>query len=229
LWAPKAQPILKTTSYWLKVEGATMSVEPHLLLLASKPEGWRPELEALPSHLLAAGYHLAQFRVGSYQNPDLVWPGSLTSEANGLSLAYQQREIALTMRPAEGQPEVSLSIGWWGEANATQIVMSGSVYQTRLYREAEAALYSRRLLDLGHALYEWLQPDFGWIDFNQPGGQTWFDDLQRLELPHLYWATYFGASYLEQLGKNKVLALSHWKSQALPDGGLLLIMSEALG
>jgi hypothetical protein len=53
------------------------------------------------------------------------------------------------------------------------------------YPEYDPAYHSKLLLDIGTWLYSTLAPDFGWIDFGQTGGYTWFDDIEQSRIPRL--------------------------------------------
>lgn len=87
------------------------------------------------------------------------------------------------------------------------------------FAEYDHIYHSRLLLDIGKSLYTILLPTFGWIDFGQTGGHTWFEDLEQSRISHIYWANYFGLDYLSQVGREKVENAPAWSYEPLKDGG----------
>jgi hypothetical protein len=105
-------------------------------------------------------------------------------------------------------------------------------FQTPLfnYPDQNPGYYSRLFLDLGKRLYEVVSPTFGWLDMSSGlTGHTSFKDVEALALPHLYWANFFSPSYVEKIGRSKILSAPAWSIEELPDGGLLYVLSSSPG
>jgi hypothetical protein len=102
-------------------------------------------------------------------------------------------------------------------------------FQTALFSGPDADVYSEIFVNFGVALYESVMPDFGWADLDQPGGHTWFDHVDALAIPHLYWANFFGPSYVQRIGRDVIKSALSWQVRELRDGGLLCVVSPVIG
>ena len=68
-----------------------------------------------------------------------------------------------------------------------------------------------------------------WLDFCQLSGKTGFDDVEQLNVPHIYWANYFGPDYVSKLGREHVMSAPAWAAEPLDDGGILYILGSGPG
>jgi len=94
------------------------------------------------------------------------------------------------------------------------------------YPEYDPAYHSRLLLDIGKSIYSILSPAFACIDFGHLPGHTWFDPVEKFQIPHIYWANYFGPGYLRGIGRDKVMKAPAWHLEPLDDGGLLYVLAS---
>lgn len=92
----------------------------------------------------------------------------------------------------------------------------------------EAQAYADLLLALGKRLYAAVRPSFGWIDFNY-GLRTSHEDIEAGKLPAIYWANFFGESYLRSLGREFLLQAPVWRTELLRDEGVLLVLAPSPG
>jgi len=73
--------------------------------------------------------------------------------------------------------------------------------------------------------YPLLRPARGWIDEygdNMPSGKR----VARFELKYIFWANFFGPSYVEQFGRHFLLNAPGWRKEELEDGGILYLVTE---
>jgi len=208
-----------------------MSYEPNLVLLNSQLLGRPHGIEAFFDAVHAGGFETYDVRMGSRFEHTSSWRGY--GKHPDLTLANEKRQLALDARNQSGDFEVRLYLSWGdpgsGESHIAHVRAVN--YQTALFTRAESdpEHYSRVFLDLGMILYEAILPDFGWLDICEPAGFTWYDDIEALRVPHLYWASFFGPSYVNKLGRERLLTAPVWSVEALADGGLLCVLSPSVG
>lgn len=83
------------------------------------------------------------------------------------------------------------------------------------------------LIRLGRLLYPKLQPQLGWIDFTEIGEPT-EKQIQATKLTRIMWANFFGSAYVQRYGREFFLNAPGWLKEALPEGGILYILSPSL-
>lgn len=91
------------------------------------------------------------------------------------------------------------------------------------------AYYCSQLLMIGKGIYDVVNPSFGWIDVTHGNWDTTHEDIERIELPRIYWANFFGPRYVDHIGRSKILNAPAWKIEELADGGLLYLLAPHLG
>jgi hypothetical protein len=75
-------------------------------------------------------------------------------------------------------------------------------------------------------LYNELRPVYGWID--EPGeNEPSTKSIQSADLKYLFWANFYGPSYVERYGRDFVLGAPGWKKEELDDGGVLYVVDES--
>ena len=79
---------------------------------------------------------------------------------------------------------------------------------------------------LGMEFYDYLQPWYGWLDYDQHDFLSFEAISERKELDTLYWANFYGPQYIEKYGLNTFQKSPCWKKEELPDGGIYLQLSE---
>lgn len=149
-----------------------------------------------------------------------------------LPIAYKRH--SLTFYAADDEIEISLAfdLGW-------NVSDAGGTERAWLHAYCEDALgenpeyHSQGFLDLAKRLYQTVQPRFGWIErlsFWNPekAGYTTWQDVEKLQLPHVYWANFFGPAYVNKLGKEFLMQAPGWKVEELDDGGLVYALSTSV-
>ena len=86
--------------------------------------------------------------------------------------------------------------------------------------------YAQLLLRLAKELYAILHPVFGSIDFCS--NRTREKDVRALEIPHIYWANFFGPEYVEKYGKEYFMKAPGWLHEELDDGGILYVLAPVM-
>jgi len=210
-----------------------MSLEPHLAFFNSSLLGQPDSLEKIIFSLLEKGYVLNNFYVGSYFEPDVNWDINSQGTQRGLEVAYDKHNLTFTVRNESEGFELFIHFDWnidLGDGNKRAHI--GAVtFQTGYFHSDEktAILYSHVFLDLGKHLFSLIQPDFGWIDLLDLAGATWFDDIDRLSVPYVYWANFFGKGFVAKYGIDNLLSTPAWLSEPLNDYGVLVVLSPILG
>jgi hypothetical protein len=208
-----------------------MSYEPNLVFFNSQTLGRPHSLEALFGAVHATGYETDNLRMGRQFEYSSAWRGY--GQHVDSVLAYEKKQLALDASNGQEGFRVTLWV-YWEDPNSsrsqkahTSVTTLSAAQFTR--PECNPEHYSRVFLDLGIALYEALLPDFGWLDMCEPAGFTWYDDIEALAVPHLYWANFFGPRYVDKLGRECLLTAPVWSVEALADGGLLCVLSPSVG
>jgi len=210
-----------------------MSVDLALIFLNAQtirnPDG----LERFIEGLQASGFRVWDFKVGrstevSSQSDDCT--------IQVLQLARELHELKFNARRPTGTKrnlefDFFVQIGW-GEhllqgADRTWVCLTCRSGPLLRYPEFDPTYHSRLMLDIGKKIYSTLLPAFAWIDFGHLAGHTWFDDLEKLRIPHIYWANYFGPAYLAGIGRVRVMRAPAWRLEPLDDGGLLYVLASS--
>lgn len=215
-----------------------MSLEPHLVFLQSKTLGTPGSVERFMQAFRFQGYEVADSNAGSDQHVvgKPKHGGCFAEQA--VAHAYKQQELSFdAYRLTESEDgirfEVSVTAGWGerhlGKSSRTWVGLT--CFQTALFNRSyyDTGYYSRLFLDLGKALYSVLQPIFGWLDFCQLSGFTGFEDVEILNISHIYWANYFGPDYVSKLGFRHLMTAPAWSVESLNDGGILYVLGSCPG
>lgn len=210
-----------------------MSFEPRLVLYNPQMLGRVQSLEKLLDRMQTSGYAITDLKVASYPHEYADWPHYNQQARAEFAIAYNHRQLSFVATRPNDNFQVHLSLGWGEELflKKERAYLDAVCWQTSDFnRDNEnPKYYSRLFLDLGKSLYNSLLPTFGWIDMCEPGGYTFFDDVESLSMPHLYWANFFSAAYVEKIGRNHILTAPAWSIEELTDGGLLYILSPGPG
>ena len=206
-----------------------MSYEPNLVFLNSKTLGQPNSLEVIIAAVRMMGYRVTDLTVGSYKDQVAFWSEYNQEAQDELGIAYARRELSFEAKNGLTTLEVLLYLHWEEppQSIARRAHVGAVSFQTALFRRSECnpKYYSRLFLDLGKSLYEVVLPDFGWIDVCSPAGYTWYDDVDALAVPHLYWANFFGPPYVASIGREKIMSAPAWSIEELSDGGLLYVLA----
>lgn len=210
-----------------------MSYEPHLMLFNSNRLDNTSSLDRLIDVVENKGYTISALKVGDYRQIYATWSCYDQLAKAELSVAYEHQQLSFVALKTDDSFEVRLSLGW-GLAHLNKpnrsIVKAVCLQTPRFNRDEEnPKYYSRLFLDLGKQLFNTLQPTFGWLEVCEPAGHTSFDEVESLELPHLYWANFFSPAYVEKIGRNRILTAPAWSIEELADGGLLYVLSSGPG
>lgn len=215
-----------------------MSVEPHLVFLNSAMLGTPGSVESFVQAFQHCGYKVQKLRVGSTDKriAECELGDHRAEPVVAQAYAHQMLNFEAS-RLAEADRgirfEVFVALGWGeehlGEEARTWVGIT--CFQTALFNRAEydTDYYSRLFLDLGIGLYAVLRPAFGWLDFCQLSGFTGFDDVELVQVPHIYWANYFGPAHVAKLGRERLMAAPAWSVEQLDDGGILYVLGSGPG
>lgn len=211
-----------------------MSLEPRLVFLNSQNMSKVGYLEALLDVFGPLGFDVHTLKVGNYKNVFASWDHYPDSDENKLAVAYQYKQLKFDVSNKQESFDLFVQLGWGKEhLGKEKLSWLGAVcFQTPLfnYEEGNPAHYSRLYLDIAKRVYEVLQPRFGWLDMSVGlADDTSFEDVEVLALPHLYWANFFSAAYVEKIGRNHILNAPAWSIEDLADGGLLYVLSSGPG
>ena len=83
-----------------------------------------------------------------------------------------------------------------------------------------------RLLELAEILYQSYRPKFGWIERGLLSGYTTMEQIQNLEISHVYWANFFGPDYVEKYGREYFFGAPGWRCCLLADRGCMYVLSS---
>lgn len=202
-----------------------MSYEPHLAFMNSKTLGQTHSLETLIRIIQQLGYSVHRLKVGDYQNSIASWDVYDQQTQRELKTAYENKQLEFTARHIEEDFELLFYLNW-----QEYTYVDAVSFQTALFtrRENDPSYHAHLFLELGKGVYAYLVPDFGWLDICQTGGYTWYDDIEELKIPHIYWANFFSPAYVRKYGREKLLTGPAWLVEELGDGGILYVLGESL-
>ncbi len=205
-----------------------MSASLHCVFLDTQDLQSPERLERILQVFLDAGFIAEYLEVQDKR----VSPPYPDGKSEILSYAYQKQELTFTAYNPQWRFEIRQQIAWGlqnmgGEHRAwiRSLTDNTPYFWNQSYNPAR---YSRFFLDLCKGIYEVVQPSFGWIDFD--GGLfTTHPDIEGLQLPALYWANFFGPSYVKKLTRDRILNAPAWAIEELVDGGLLYLLGTSPG
>ncbi len=196
-------------------------------------------LEAVLDALQGLGFRIKDGRVGDFFDPVVEWvvPGMLPVDEDvrrGLHIAYENGHLLILV--SQGYSDEYKQLGFWLELK-WQYDLSGRLVKTYVSlhsddtplfnrEELHREYYAQLLLRFAKALYAILHPVFGSIDFCS--NRTREKDVQALEIPHIYWANFFGPEYVEKYGKEYFLKAPGWLHEELDDGGILYVLAPVM-
>jgi len=202
-----------------------MSVEPRMAFLGAQMLGAEGSVEGTLQHIRAQGFGLGSFTTGGLRNLRSSWETYPDIKHSGFGTVYANQQLSFRIQHTQTPLCATVSL-YWDTYQYAQAVS----YQTRLFRtdQEDAVKYSRVFLGLGKCLFDTLAPDFGWCDFSEPSGSTWFDDVDSLEFPYVYWANFLGARYVEKYGRKYLTDCPGTETQDLRHNGVLLVLAESM-
>jgi hypothetical protein len=205
----------------------------------AKDVGKPGSLEAILDTLQAMGFRIKHGHVGDLFEPIVKWgtPDRHPVDEDvrrGLHIAYEHGHLdILAMQDRSDEYNY---LGFWFELK-WEDDSSGSPLKTRVYLNSDDTplftqekyhrdYYAQLLLLFAKELYAILHPVFGSIDFCSK--HTREKDVQALEIPHIYWANFFGPEYVEKYGKEYFLNAPGWLHEELDDGGMLYVLAPVM-
>lgn len=211
-----------------------MSVEPRLIFLNSQQVASPNLLESTLSVFQVLGFDICSLKVGNYPKEVGAWDGYSDSKADVLAVASQHKQLTFNVINTEESFELLMQLGWGREhlGKESRLWLSATCFQTPLfnYGKEDSKHYSQLFLNVGKHLYEVLQPVFGCIEMTTGLADNMsFEDVEELALPHLCWANFFSAAYVEKIGRSYILNAPAWNIEDLSDGGLLYVLSSGPG
>jgi len=208
----------------------------------AKDIGRPGSLEVILDTLQALGFKIIDGHVGDLFDPVAKW---VTRDRHPvdedvrrqLHIAYEHGH--LEMRAMEDRDHrlyeydylvFRLELKWERGPDNTSVktrVYLESGYSSHLFNRKEfQEYYAQLLLRLAKELYTILHPVFGSIDFCS--NRTREKDVQALEIPHIYWANFFGPEYVEKYGKEYFMKAPGWLHEELDDGGILYVLAPVM-
>jgi len=196
-------------------------------------------LEAILDVLQALGCHVADGHVGDLFRPVVRWviPGMPPVDEDvrrGLHIAYKHRHLEILV--GQDLSDEYNQFGFWLELK-WEYDSSGQLVKTYVSLHSDDTplfnredlhrdYYAQLLLRLAKELYTILHPVFGSIDFCS--NRTREKDVEALEIPHIYWANFFGPEYVAKYGKEYFLKAPGWLHEELDDGGILYVLAPVM-
>ncbi len=130
----------------------------------------------------------------------------------------------------ESEIDVTTAFSASGGFNTISIGVAEEYFETQAYTE--------KFLQLSIALYDLLHPVYGSIHQIRDSiematvqdpryGTTVVPVDLRKGLPGVYWANFFGLGYVEQIGKQRLLAAPCYSISELSDGGILILTAPS--
>lgn len=199
-----------------------MSSSVDILFLDSQTLGQSKSLEAIFQVFIANQFEVRHVRVADeiYDADIEMFRKAYVTQAISFSAVNDSWPIEVFQQIAWGETQMG------GERRA---YIRTSTESVALWREEyDNSRYCTLFLELGKHLYEVVKPSFGWIDLYH-GWTTTHEDIESINLTHLYWANFFGPRYMECIGRDKILNAPAWDIEELSDGGLLYLLAPHLG
>ncbi len=210
-----------------------MSNPANLRFLESKILGKPNSLEQILDVVQDAEFRVEIIEVGSLVTERFAfWRHYDKQVLRELHIAYEKRDLSFMAIDNLSHIILAFQVDWslsdtgkpehaWIRAYTDETIMF-----TR--KELDPEHHSRRFLHLGEQLYTVVQPVFGWIERCPLSGYTASEDVEKLEVPHLYWANFFGPEYVRKVGREYLLNAPGWKKEGLENGGFLYVLSPSL-
>ena len=204
----------------------------HLIKDIGKPGS----LESVLDTLEAMGLPIERVQIGSpLITESIVWWDHYDEDVRRqLQVAYKHRHLHILVVQDQSDKYnwlvFRLDLKWEYNSDGTPV-------KTRVYLRTHDAwmfneakypreYYAQLLLGLAKELYAILHPVFGSIDFCS--NRTWEKDVEALEIPHIYWANFFGPEYVAKYGKEYFLKAPGWLHEELDDGGILYVLAPVM-
>lgn len=157
--------------------------------------------------------------------------------SESLRVAYKHRNLQFVIIDQQGGLDLIVSMDWalTGEGATARPWIHVHTRDTAIFtrKEFDRQYYANRLLQLGKQLYCTVRPRFGWIErlpYWRPEttGYTTEEEVERLEVPHVYWANFFNPAFVSKLGKDFLKQAPGWTCEELDDGGILYVLTPSL-
>ncbi len=207
-----------------------MSQELDIVFLDSQCLGAPHSVEGIIEVFSSAGFEIGSFEIDGDSAGD--WAEYCAKPDALMRRAYSAEQLSFVAYHADRHFEALQQVAW-GMRNlggARRAWVRTSTDNTPYFWRSEyhCAGYSRFYLDIGRRIYAVLRPSFGWVDFNY-GLRTTHEDIEALALPALYWANFFGPTYVKKVGRHRITRAPAFCIEDLPDGGLLYTLASCPG
>lgn len=209
-----------------------MSRELNVAFLCSSTMGEPGSLEQILASVEHVGYELGALQVGSFvTNLYAFWRYYDDKARQEMDIAYQKQQLAFSAIENHPVPIVLTFKARWNttEGGCSSILYAETddtaMFTQPQWRPEDSA---QRLLILAKALYYSTHPRFAWIERCHSRGYTVQEDVDKLLLPHIYWANFFGPEYVEKLGRECLMNAPGWRIEELDDGGILYVLTPSL-
>jgi hypothetical protein len=215
-----------------------MSQKTNLRLWNTKILGKPGSLESVLESLSNMGFTISYIRVGHHVHELFAnWQSYDQQVLDEINIAYEKRHLVFLISESRQDEykylQLWFELSWkrseYGDLTHQQLYAysedTALFIQKKLHRE----FYAQRFLNVGTQMYNVLQPEFGWMERCPSRGYTKLQDVGSLKIPHIYWANFFGPSYVKKVGEEFLMDAPGWKKDSLDDGGILYVLAPHMG
>ncbi len=145
-------------------------------------------------------------------------------EATGKVFGGLLREVAFPLLMEEFPADKIKCYFAWNvhKGERVSITLGGQVWASREEQKTHQEPFAQRLLMIALKLYPLVQPVYGYMGDPDVDSHPWkVDGIVRREIVTLNWVNFFGPEYVEKYGREMLAGIPGWRTQDLPDGGLL--------
>ena len=180
---------------------------------------------------------ISNVHTGDFGSEDYTsWKSFNDIDQSDISIIYGNKQLSFHIAEIRAQqnnmgivanvdiqwPDVSLGKSKMPYRFLKLTTFGTAMFSQKKYRSAENCA---RLLTIAETLYAAYRPRFGWIERNLESGYTTKGHSSRLEIPHIYWANFFGREYLDSYGRDFFERAPGSICRLLDDGGCMYVLS----
>lgn len=214
-----------------------MGQDIHIKMLQSPVIGAPGSLEAITDALENSGREVTNFFAGSLVDEEpFHWKKGDSHSEGGFAHAYTRQEINIVVNEGEIDDGIyfvmTVELKWKGSAYGEETLgqLIATVDHPPMFTQQEFGSEQNclLLLSLAKHWYESLKPKFGWVERCWHTGHTKDAHIEKLEVPFVYWANFFGLDYVSELGEGFLQNAPGHRTEFLPDGGCLYVLAPDL-
>ena len=205
----------------------------HVLFLRCSTVGQPGSLERIMDIVRQTAFEVYRIKVG--YDVEVVyahWKEYGEEMLNELSIAYEKRHLRFWAQDHQSHLSLVFDIEWESSKSGEpkSAFVRGTAHHTVIFsrKDLQPEHHAQRLLFLAKHIYSVVKPVFGWVERCWYTGRTKPEHLAKLEIPHIYWANFFGPEYVEKYGKEYFLNAPGWRHEELDDGGILYVLAPVM-